>query len=196
VITLQGKGFARTTEVLLMDDQGKTRPAGFRVVSDQQLKFEVPDLETITGPQLLAVVTTEGLTVTIPRDRIIRPGPLIPVSTRAGILREGILWIGPGDVAPMSGPRVVVIARGGRVDQVGHGTTYFIHRGGRLGDERSRLGPGGPRGGGRAQAVYHEPGAIVLEPFKQGTKAHEVPAIVPSVFNQPFVILPGPLFRR
>jgi hypothetical protein len=197
VITVQGKGFARTTEVFLMDAQGKARPAGFRIVSDQQLKFEVPDLEAITGPQLLAVVTTEGLTVTIPRDRTIRPGRLIPVSSWASTPREGILWIGPGDVAPVSGPRVVVIARGGRVDQVGPGTTYFVHRGGRLGEEGSRLGPGGPpRGGGRAQAVYYEPGAIVPEPSKKGTKAHEVQALVPSVFNQSFVILPGPLFRR
>src|SRR5262249_36383693 len=78
VITLQGKGFARTTEVLLIDAQGQARSAGFRIVADQQLKFEVPDLEAITGPQLLAAVSTEGLTVTIPRARTIRPGPAIP----------------------------------------------------------------------------------------------------------------------
>jgi hypothetical protein len=192
VIALQGKGLARTTEVLFMDSHGKTRPAGFRVVSDQQLKVEVPDLDAITGPQLLAVITTEGLTITIPRDRTIRPGPMIPLPSQrsAPELREAILWVGPKQAAPVSGPRVVVVARGGWVDPVGPGATYFIQRGGRLGD----VGPG-PRGG-HAQAVYYEPGAILPEPIKQAPNAHEVPAIVPSLFHEPFVVLPGPLFRR
>jgi hypothetical protein len=197
VIALQGKGFARTTEVLFMDAQGKTRPAGFRIVSDQQLKVEVPDLDAITGPQLLAVITTEGLTITIPRDRTIRPGPILPLSGQPSTaeLREAILWVGPNQAAPVSGPRVVVVARGGWVDPVGPGATYFIQRGGRLGDLGTQLGPGGPRGG-RAQVVYYEPGAILPEPIKQANNAHEVPAIVPSLFHEPFVILPGPLFRR
>jgi hypothetical protein len=199
VIALQGKGFARTTEVLFMDAHGKTRPAGFRIVSDQQLKVEIPDLDAIAGPQLLAVISTEGLTITIPRDRTIRPGPSLPLSGQRSTpeLREAILWVGPHQAAPVSGPRVVVVARGGWADPVGPGATYFIQRGGRLGDSGTQLGPGGPRGGRvQAQAVYYEPGANVPEPVKQAKHAHEVPAIVLSLFHEPFVVLPGPLFRR
>ncbi len=195
VIALEGKGFARTTEVFFMDAQGTKRPAGFRVVSDQQLKLEVPDREAVTGPQLLAVVTTEGLTVTIPRKGTIRPGLWVPNSSRATTPPDAILWVGPGEAAPLVAPRVVFIARGGRVDQLRPGTTYFIQRGGRLVDEGLPLGPVRRRGG-RAQAVYYEPGAILPESVQHDANAHEVPAIIPSTFNQPFVILAGPLFRR
>jgi hypothetical protein len=40
-----------------------------------------------------------------------------------------------------------------------------------------------------------EPGAILPEELKQAPAGRETPAIVPSFFDQPFVILPGPLFR-
>jgi hypothetical protein len=197
IITLKGKGFARTTEVRFVRGAGDPHPAGFRIVSDQQLKVEVPDRDLNTGPHLLAVISTEGITITIPRDRTIRPGPMrvFPIHGGAAGPRDAILWVGPGDQAPAPGPGLVIIARGGRVDQFGPGATYFIQRGGRLGDDEPRLGIRGPRGG-RAQAVYYEPGAIVPERLKQAPGSHEVPAIVPSLFNEPFTILPGPLFRR
>jgi hypothetical protein len=120
---------------------------------------------------------------------------LIPRSPPASTPRDEILWLGPGDPAPPITPRVVFIARGGRLDQVRPGTTYFIQRGGQLVDEGPWIRPGS-RSGVTAQAAYYEPGAIVPEAVKQAANAHEVPAIVPSLFNQPFVILPGPLFRR
>jgi hypothetical protein len=43
--------------------------------------------------------------------------------------------------------------------------------------------------------VFYEPGAILPEELKQAPAGRETPAIVPSFFDQPFVILPGPLFR-
>ena len=43
--------------------------------------------------------------------------------------------------------------------------------------------------------VFYEPGAILPEELKQAPVGHETPAIVPSFFDRPFVILPGPLFR-
>ena len=76
VINLKGQGFARTTEVLFLNQNGQSRSAGFRVVSDRQLKVEVPDKDVITGTQLVMVVTTEGLTVTLPRGGILRPGQI------------------------------------------------------------------------------------------------------------------------
>ena len=43
--------------------------------------------------------------------------------------------------------------------------------------------------------VFYEPGAKLPEELKQAPLGHETPAIVPSFFDRPFVILPGPLFR-
>jgi hypothetical protein len=188
VVTLDGAGFSRTTEVLFLDPFRGARQAGFRVVSDRQLKLEVPDLDAITGPQLLAVITTEGLTITIPRDRTFRPGAMSTSPGRTTTHREAIGWIGPGDKAPPGFYQFFFVATGGLADQISPQATYFIQRGGTLGDERA--------GAGRPRAVYFEPGAILPERLKQAPACHEVRAIVPSLFNSTFTILPGPLFRR
>ena len=197
VVTLDGTGFSRTTEVFFLDPTHGPRQAGFRVVSDRQIKLEVPDLDAITGPQLLAVVTTEGLTVTIPRYRTIHPGTMPTTTTQLMFakLRDAICWIGPGDDASTVACRFYFVASGGLVDQVGHGATYFIQRGGTLGQEGPGVGPVGLRGG-TARAVFFEPGAIVSQGLKLAPIGHEVRAIVPSFFDEPFLILPGHLFRR
>jgi hypothetical protein len=133
----------------------------------------------------VAVVTTEGLTITIPRDRTIRPTPAFVLTRREVSPRDAILWVGPGDRAAAGDHPWVFITRGGRVAQTGVGGTYFIQRGGGLAHE-----------GGHPQAVYFEPGAMVPERLKQDPIGHEARAIVPSVLGHPFVIRPGPLFGR
>jgi hypothetical protein len=207
VINLKGRGFARTTEVFFVNQNGQSRSAGFRVVSDRQLKVEVPDKDAITGTQLLVVVTTEGLTVTLPRGGILRPGRMFPGIPGRRIPQDAILWLGEGDVLADSGVnRLVFIARGGLVGTSQVGATVFVQRDGALAAGRLvsavPFGMSGvPRVGALNLArlggvhVFYEPGAILPEELKHAPLSHETPAIVPSFFNQPFVILPGPLFR-
>jgi hypothetical protein len=185
VIDLKGQGFARTTEVLFVNQNGQSRSAGFRVVSDRQLKVEVPDKDVITGTQLVVVVTTEGLTVTLPRGGILRPGQTFAARPGPRFPQDAILWLGEGDVlADTGGNHLVFIAPGGQVGTSRPGATFFVQRDGAL----SLARPGGVH-------VFYEPGAILPEELKQAPIGHETRAIVPSFFDRPFVILPGPLFR-
>jgi hypothetical protein len=207
IINLKGQGFARTTEVLFVNQNGQSRSAGFRIVSDRQLKVEVPDKDVITGTQLVMVVTTEGLTVTLPRGGILRPGQIFPALPGRQFPQDAILWLGRGDVlADSGGSRLVFIAPGGQVGTSRPGATFFVRRDGALAADRRGPEvwsgvPGVPGEGTRSLArlagvhVFYEPGAILPEELKQAPLGHETPAIVPSFFDRPFVILPGPLFR-
>ncbi len=204
VIDLKGHGFARTTEVLFVNQNAQSRSAGFRVVSDRQLKVEVPDKDVITGSQLVVVVTTEGLTLTLPRLGILRPGRIWPGLPAPRFPPDAILWIGQGDVLADSGTNhLVFIARGGQVGTSRVGATFFVQRDGALAADRRGPAvpfgmPGLPEaailslarlGGAR---VFFEPGAILPEELKHAPIGHETRAIVPSFFDRPFVILPGP----
>jgi hypothetical protein len=207
VINLKGRGFARTTEVRFVNKDGQSRSAGFRVVSDRQLKVEVPDKDVITGTQLVMVVTTEGLAVTLPRGGILRPGQIFPALPGRQFPQDAILWLGRGDVlADSGGSHLVFIATGGQVGTPRPGATFFVQRDGALAaDRRSPAVSSGMLGvlgkGTRSRArtggvhVFYEPGAILPEDLKQAPLGHETPAIVPSFFDRPFMILPGPLFR-
>lgn len=113
VIDLKGHGFARTTEVLFVNQNAQLCLAGFRVVSDRQLKVEVPDKDVITGSQLVVVVTTEGLTLTLPRLGILRPGRIWPGLPAPRFPPDAILWIGQGDVLADSGTNHLVFIAGG-----------------------------------------------------------------------------------
>jgi len=206
VINLKGQGFARTTEVLFVNQNAQSRSAGFRVVSDRQLKVEVPDKDVITGTQLVVVVTTEGLTVTLPRGGILRPGRTLPFLPAPRFPQDAILWLGQGDVlADSGGNHLVFIARGGQVGTSRVGATFFVQRDGALAADRRGPAvsfgmPGVPEVGNLSLArlggvhVFYEPGAILPEELKHAPIGHETRAIVPSFFDRPFVILPGPLF--
>ena len=207
VINLKGQGFARTTEVFFLNQSAQSRSAGFRVVSDRELKVEVPDKDVITGPQLVVVVTTEGLTLTLPRRGILRPGPALQAQPAPRLPQDAILWLGKGDVLANAGRNhLVFIARGGQVGTSRVGATFFVQRDGALAADRR--GPAVPFGmpevAGvrtmslarlRAAHIYYEPGAILPEELKHAPIGHEMRAIVPSFFNRQFVILPGALFR-
>jgi hypothetical protein len=207
VIDLKGRGFARTTETLFVNQNGESRSAGFRIVSDRQLKVEVPDKDAITGTQLVVVVTTEGLTVTLPRGGIVRPGQAFPALPGPRFPQDAILWLGQGDaLADSGGNHLVFIAPGGQVGTSRLGATFFVQRGGALAADRRGPAvafgmPGIPDAVTLSLArlggvhVFYEPGAMLPEGLKQAPIGHETRAIVPSFFDQPFVILPGPLFR-
>ncbi len=204
IVSLRGRGFTRTTEVRFIHNDGKSRTAGFRIVSDQQLKVEVPDKDALSGAQLVMVVTTEGLTVTLPRRGMLRPWQILAQPTRR-IPRDAILWLGEGDVlATADENRVVFITAGGQLGAGRPGATFFVQRDGALAADRNGapLWNGGTAGSlGKALAqrgeggVFYEPGAILPEEFRKAPLGHATPAIVPSFFDREFVILPGPLFR-
>jgi hypothetical protein len=200
-VGISGKGFARTTEVLFIDSTGLPAPAGFRVVSDEQLDAEVPVRGGTSGVQFVAISTTEGLTVTTPRSRTLRPGPAMAGSARAALPRDAIVWLGPGDFATEIDNHVVFVAPGGRLPRVAAGSTVFVqHDAGVIAD----LGLPwdlGPAGNSAAQLqmsfwllnslrVYSEPGANVPESLRQTPIGREVRAIVPSFVEAPFVVEP------
>jgi hypothetical protein len=187
VITLSGRGLAGTTEVLFMDPLGLQRAAGFRIVSDQVLRVEIPDLDLMTGEQILVVSTTEGLTVTVPRQWTNRPA-MAPQSRQGwpGVRAAsfGFDWVAPGDVVQARfGSRLTFVEPGGMVS--GTFGTFFIKQGGTM-----------VFTGGHPPHVYFEPGAIIPDWLKRAPVGHEARAIVPSFFDEPLVILAGPRFRR
>ncbi len=206
IISLTGQGFARTTEVLLIGVFGHSQSAGFRIVSDRQLNVEVPDQGVVTGTQVLMVVTTEGLTVTLPRGGIVRLGQ-IPALPGAQIPMTGILWLGNGEVLEnYVGSQMVFIAPGGTFASFASGGTFFVQRDGAVvADRGARAGSFGIAGGlgvrvgsrmsVGASHVFYEPGAILPEELKKAPVGRETPAIVPSFFDRQFEILRGPLFR-
>jgi hypothetical protein len=186
VITLSGRGMAGTSEVLFMDPDGKQRAAGFRMISDELLKVEIPDLDVMTGEQVLVVSTTEGLTVTVPRQWIIRPA-MATLARGQWAARlataKGIDWVAPGDRLPArGGSRLTFVEPGGTV--TGMVGTFFIKQGGTM-----------LFIGGAPKHIYFEPGAMIPDWLQRPPVGQEVRAIVPSFFDQPFVVLAGPRFR-
>jgi hypothetical protein len=200
-VSLSGKGFARTTEVLFIDSTGLPAQAGFRVVSDEQLEAEVPARGVASGVQFVAVVTTEGLTVTTPRSRTLRPGPAMALSAGAAPPRDAMIWIGPGDLAPATGSHVIFVAPGGRLPRIEAGCTVFVQRDGGVTADLGLpwdLGPAGNRAAELQMSfwllqmlrVYSEPGANLPDSLRQAPIGREARAIVPSFVEAPFVVEP------
>ncbi len=183
-LTLTGSGFARAIEVSFLGPTGASRAAGFRVVSDRELRVEVPEADATTAPQLIAVLTSRGLAVTIPRNQTIRPIAVGRFRPNPALLRTAPLWIGSGDVVGSVASQSIFIAPGGLVTQAEANRVYFIQHDGRLGD-----------GGQNPSAVYFEPGAILPDRLKQAPVGQPVPVIVPSPVDAPFFILRPPDVR-
>jgi hypothetical protein len=183
-VTLTGSGFARTIEVSFLGPTGASRAAGFRVVSDHELRVEVPDADATSAPQLIAVLTSRGLAVTVPRKQTIRPVAVARFRRNPALMRAALLWIGSGDMVGSVASQSIFISPGGLVTQSEANRVYFIQHDGRLGDS-----------GQNPSAVFFEPGAIVPERLKQAPVGQPVPVIVPSPVDQPFVILRAPDVR-
>ena len=149
IVTLTGSGFSRAIGVSFLGQAGGSRAAGFRVVSDRELKVEVPEADATSTPQLLAVVTTQGLAVTVPRNQTIRPTPLAQFRRNAFRLGAALAWIGSGEMVRSVASQSIFISPGGLVTQSEANRVYFIQHDGRLGDS-----------GQNPTAVFFEPGAI------------------------------------
>ncbi len=185
IITLTGKGFARTNAVRFLGQAGGSRAAGFRVVSDRVLRVEIPERETTTGPQLLAVVTSEGVTVTVPRNQTISPAAAARYRRRRAQPRTALMWINSGEmVNSVPGPSVF-ISPGGLVTQADHNHNYFVQHDGRLGDSR-----------GIPSSVFFEPSAIVPDRLKRAPIGEMARVIVPSPVSEAFLVLSAPLAGR
>ena len=88
IVSLTGTGFARTTEVRFLGRHG--RFARGRVPHHLGSRAHGGSARRrgrqAHGPQLLAVATTEGLAVTVPRHQTIRPGILPPFRRQSGVV--------------------------------------------------------------------------------------------------------------
>jgi hypothetical protein len=184
IVTLRGRGLARTTSVQCVEPLGAPRPAGFRIVSDTELRVEVPDEAARPGPQLLMVQGTEGVTVTVPRDRMVRAA-FPPRRGGPSPSDQPFYWLGPGDIAEMGGSATIFVEDGGLLTRAGGSCLVFVRRGGRIADRV-----------GASNGLYYEPGAVVPERMKTAGSAQEVPHVVPSFLPHPFLSVPGPVFRR
>jgi hypothetical protein len=185
MITLTGKGFARTKSVRFLGQTGGSTDSGFRLVSDHELRVEVPEADALRGPQLLAVVTTEGVAVTVPRNATIRPTALALSRRNRGLVRASMLWIGSGEMVVSVPSQSIFIAPGGMVTQADQNHHYFIQHAGRLGD-----------GGGNPSTVFFEPDAILPDRLKRAPIGELAQVIVPSPVDDSFVILGGTYVRR
>jgi hypothetical protein len=184
ILTLTGSGFARAIEVRFLGRTGGSRAAGFRVVSDRELRVEVPEADATTTPQLIAVLTSHGLAVTVPRNQTIRPGAVAGFRRNPALVRPALLWIGSGDMVGAVASQSIFISPGGLVTQTEANRVYFIQHDGRLGD-----------GGQNPSAVFFEPGAILPDRLKQAPVGQPVPVIVPCSVDAPFFILRPPDVR-
>ena len=155
IVTLVGNGFARTTAVLFVGQSGGVRTGGFRVLSDRELRVEVPDPDGAAGPQIPAVVTTLGMAVAVPVHQTLRAG--LPVFTRnmAAAARTALLWVGSGDIIGAVPNQSIFIAPGGLSTRAEANRVYFVQHGGKLGD--SAAAPA---------SVFFEPDANIPDRLK------------------------------
>lgn len=157
IVTFRGQGFWGTTGVMFKTG-GDHKRAGFRIVSDGELRVEIP--ETLTGrgePCPVVVVADTGAT-------------LVTDAKRVGIevVRKGVVHkLGGGD-------RVVFVESGGVVSSGGGGVTYLVKNGGTVGPVQA---------GGCL--VYHEPKALLGGNVKGNTYV-EVPVLHLSSVKAPF----------
>ena len=163
------------------------------MVSDRELRVEIPEGETTTGPQLLAVVTGEGVAVTVPRNQTLSPAVLRDErGVAAGLhrrrpakLRTALMWIHSGEMVNSVSGQSVFISPGGLVTQADQNHNYFVQHDGRLGDS-----------GGTPSSVFFEPTAIVPDRLKRAPIGEMVPVIVPSPVSEAFLVLGAPLAGR
>ncbi len=147
--------------------------------------MEIPEGETTTGPQLLAVVTSEGVAVTVPRNQTISPTAAARYRLRAAQLRTAVMWINSGEMVSSLPGESVFISPGGLVTQSDQNHNYFIQHDGRLGDA-----------GGNPTSVFFEPNAIVPDRLKRAPIGEMVRVIVPSPVSEAFLVLSAPVAGR
>jgi hypothetical protein len=143
VVTLRGKGFSETSEVLFVaaERAGNAHSADFRVVSDSELEVEVPEQHG-TGARMV-VINPKGATLVVSQNdlstvrristRTESRAPTGRVSHASHVQRsaEPVTIVGAGALVKDAGPRgIFFVEKGGRVTQTGGSCVYFVKNGG------------------------------------------------------------------
>ncbi len=138
IITVRGTGLLRTTRVDFVDAYGRLRrpQPGFRVMSDTELRVEVPDdrtsLNNLVGggtasmvPTHVIVATPTSATVTAISEE------MESIEQATGkTLRNRIAWVKPGGI--FSGNAVMIVVEpGGVVLQSARASLMLVRSGGR-----------------------------------------------------------------
>lgn len=162
VIALEGLGFLETSQVFFDIGMGYDEflPAGFKVVSDRQLRVVVPDQPQPHGAEVvIMVVNPKGMCVTLPpRRRTIHAGNGREMG-RVFLPKENGIWFKPG------GGSIQLVEKGQRV---GDAQLVFAQDG-------AKISPFVPR------VMFYEPGADVpLTAMKKAKNIFPVDKITPS----------------
>src|SRR5262249_54982271 len=128
VVTLRGKGFSETSEVLFVasESAGNSPPAEFRVVSDAELEVEIP--EQHLGDAHLVVINPRGATLIVTQNELSTwRGPSNPKGERTKFGK-----VSRASPARRSANPVTLVAGGGIVKDAGTHGIYFVEKGGRV----------------------------------------------------------------
>jgi hypothetical protein len=190
VVTLRGKGFSETSEILFVaaEQAGHALSAEFRIVSDSELELEIPELQT--ADVRLVVINPKGATLVVAQNdlstvrrsssRTDSRGQLGRVSRTSHVKHsaEPVTLVGGGAAVKDAGTRrVYFVEKGGRVTQTGGSCVYFVKNGGTVDGSDGRV------------LVVREPhaGATVAAPGKNARSDREVESlslsVVPAMFE-------------
>jgi len=192
VVTLRGKGFSETSEVLFVvaEHAGNALSAEFRIVSDSELEVEIPELQT-TDVRLL-VINPKGATLVVAQNDLStfrrsshRTGSRAQTgrSSQPKHLKrtaEPVTLVGSGATVNDPGTRgVYFVEKGGRVMHTGGSSVYFVKNGGTV------------EGSGGRVLVVREPqaGATVAAPGRNARGDREVESLSLSVVPTMFAVV-------
>jgi hypothetical protein len=190
VVTLRGKGFSETSEVLFVaaEHAANGLSAEYRIVSNSVLEVEVPDLH-FTEVRLV-VINPKGATLVVAQNDLSTfrrssnrtesraPGGRVSRTSHVKRSAEPATLVGSGATVKVAGTRgVYIVEKGGRVTHTGGSCAYFVKNGGTVDGS-----------GGRAFVVREpEAAASVAAAGKNAESDREVESlslsVVPAMFD-------------
>lgn len=192
ILTLQGKGFSETSEVLFLAGESakSALSADFQIVSDTQLEVQLP--EALAVDARIVLINPKGATLVIGQNDLRsyrRPtenrtkGGRAPVKqvSRMRMSANPVTLVGPGVYVGDAGIRgVYVVEKGGGVVHTGGSCVYFVKNGGKVDGS-----------GGRA-FILHEPHSDVsIAAARNKTESdREVESVNLSIVPSTFVVVP------
>lgn len=191
IVHIQGEGFTGALKVIFYQGGSQVK-AGFRVLSDREMKVQVPDGPPF-GKVLVAVVNPKGVTLTTPTDdaeafgdaaslpmappqRPRRPGERRRQRYSAGRNERPLLVVGTGLLEQTPSDRVCYLLPGSVA--VKGGSICFVKQGARVADLS------------QTTTVFYEPGAAISADARRADAFQLVSLIRPSPLQQAFVINP------
>jgi hypothetical protein len=189
IVTLRGKGFSETSDVLFVgaEHAGHVLSAEFRIVSDSELEVEIPDLQ-ITDARLV-VMNPKGATLVVAQSDLStirrssnRTDRRAQTSRASHVKRseEPVTLVGGGGAVNDAGTRrVYFVEKGGRVTHNGGSCVYFVKNGGKV------------DGSGGRVFVVREPhaGDSIAAPGRNAKSDREVESLSLSVVSTTFEVV-------